>query len=79
MSVMKSPHRSMKVAQSRIKVFQTLSGLITTIRQLVGQNQASLACIHKILSDAMIKPVISAKNNNVLGERNEKYINNIEK
>jgi len=33
------------------KVFQTMSGLITTIRQLVGQNEADLTCIHEIQSD----------------------------
>jgi hypothetical protein len=45
------PARSMRWLRAEFKVFQTLSGLTTTIRQLVGQNQASLACIHKILSD----------------------------
>jgi hypothetical protein len=51
MSIMKLPARSMKVDQSRNKEFQTMSGLITKIQQLVGQNQATLACIHRISSD----------------------------
>ena len=39
------------VGSEQKKVFQTLSGLITSIRQLVGQNEANLTCIHKIQSD----------------------------
>ena len=33
------------------KVIQTMSGLITTIRQLVGQNEADLTYIHEIQTD----------------------------
>jgi len=39
------------VGSDQKKVFQTLSGLITTIRQLVGQNETDLTYIHEIQSD----------------------------
>ena len=40
-----------EVGSEQKKAFQTLSGLITTIRQLVGQNEANLTCIHRLPSD----------------------------
>jgi len=40
-----------EVGSEQKKVFQTLSGLITTIRQLVGQNEADLTYLHEIQSD----------------------------
>jgi len=40
-----------EVGSEQKKVFQTLSGLITTIRQLVGQNETDLTYIHEIQSD----------------------------
>ena len=40
-----------EVGSEQKKVFQTLSGLITTIRQLVGHNEVDLTCIHGIQSD----------------------------
>jgi len=40
-----------EVGSEQKKMFQTLSGLITTIRQLVGQNEAGLTYIHTIKSD----------------------------
>ena len=40
-----------EVGSEQKKVFQTLSGLITTIRQLVGQNETDLTYIHEIKSD----------------------------
>jgi hypothetical protein len=40
-----------EVGSEQKKVFQTLSGLMTTIRQLIGQNESDLTCIHEISSD----------------------------
>lgn len=40
-----------EVGSEQKKVFQTLSGLITTIRQLVGHNEADLTYLHEIQSD----------------------------
>ena len=40
-----------EVGSEQKKVFQTLSGLITTIRQLVGQNEVDLTYLHETQSD----------------------------
>jgi hypothetical protein len=40
-----------EVGSDQRKAFQTLSGLITTMRQLVGQNEVGLTYIHKVPSD----------------------------
>ena len=40
-----------EVGSEKKKVFQTLSGLITTIRDVVGRNEADVSDIHEMPSD----------------------------
>jgi hypothetical protein len=40
-----------EVGSEQKKVFRTLPDLLTTIRQLVGQNEADLTYLHEIQSD----------------------------